>query len=112
LIFTNAPQALLSIQGAQAKMALTKLTINSNLYYQTTQFMMIFIERWFLFSFNPNLALQMLKGSYAHFCPNQGFKFRPSGQFTGSSGHESDSPKGPHELKQAQEIIYIFSPMV
>jgi hypothetical protein len=66
-----------------------------------------------MFSFNPNLALKMLNyGSYAHFCPNQGFKFRPSGQFTGSSGPEFDSLKGPHELKQALANIYIFSPMV
>ena len=33
-------------------------------------------------------------------------------QFTGSSGLESDSLKGPYELKQAQANIYIFSPMV
>ncbi len=33
-------------------------------------------------------------------------------QFIGSSGPESDSLKGPHELKQAQANIYIFSPMV
>jgi hypothetical protein len=30
------------LQGAQAKMALTKLGINSNFYFQTTQFIMIF----------------------------------------------------------------------
>jgi len=54
-----------------------------------------------MFSFNPNLSLKMLNwGRYAYFCPNQGFKFSPSVQFTGSSGPESDSLKGPHELKQ------------
>jgi len=65
-----------------------------------------------MFSFNPNLTLKILKlGSSTHFCPNQGFKFRPSGQLTDSSGPESDSFKGPHELKQAQANISIFSPM-
>ncbi len=59
-----------------------------------------------MFSFNPNLALKMLNwGRYAHFCPSQGFKFRPSVQYTGSSGPESDSLKWPHELKQAQANI-------
>ncbi len=73
----------------------------------------LFLERRFMFSFNPNLALKMVnQRSYAHFCPNQGFKFRLSGQFTGSSGPESDSLKGPHELKQTQANICILSPMV
>jgi len=55
-----------------------------------------------MFSFNPNLALKMLNwGSYDYFCPNQGFKFRPSVQFSGSSSPESDNFKGSYELKQA-----------
>ncbi len=32
------------IQGEQAKMALTKLAINSNSFYKTTQFMIIFLR--------------------------------------------------------------------